>query len=343
MPTAFDTGRHTLILGRMPAASIAALTTAPRALRDGLRGQGSFDAAIRIASANPSDGFRLAANTTRRNASANGIAAIFTSPVDNQQAIGVISATQSHAFSKMAKSLTTNAQWQNLSGGVSRWDTRRMAMVQEARNPRFMPASQKSNLVDTDGLFAALEDFNLSAQDRFYGLKTTAASLFTDKREILFSRARMPKLSLPEYKTVSVSVKAPVRTKAPSIAPHRAASNALGAIPPLRLQRHAIPMRATEKPQFSMAYLKQNLAHKFETTRASLKRLGTKSTGQHRAMRIPSVKVPELKMPSLGAVKLESQSWNQAPLKSKGLLIGLVALMAFMLLGLAKPASSGRE
>ncbi|MEE9348232.1 MAG: hypothetical protein V3U82_08550 [Robiginitomaculum sp.] len=338
MPNGFNTGRHTLILGHVPSFSAASLTSAPRALRDGLRGQGSFDIVTRTASADSDKAFRLAANASRKSHGPNGIASIFTSPSDSQRAIGIISSTQSYGFAKMAKSLTTEKHWQNLSGSVSRWDTRHMAMVQAASSPRIAPTSDRpDSLVNTDALMAAIGEFNLSAQDRFYGLKTAATAYFEGKDEPLFARMKTPKLSAPTYQTVS----APAAIAAPSLAPRRLA---LSSAPALRMQRHSIPMQNAQKSQFSFAYLKQNLSQKFEATRLKLNSLSVKSMGtKPRAMNIPSVKMPEFKMPALGDATLNSQSWNAAPLKSKGLLIGLVTLMAFMLLGLARPASTGRE
>ena len=143
------TDQHVLLIEPFDQIDASVRTLAPRGLQSAWRGQptdGSnrLASAERFASLDGEEAVRLAARRLKASGrvGAGGVAAVF--PGQPGQLIGVISNTPGRSFSASIEPLATDAHWNGMSGGVSRWNERAVVMAQAA-----LPAPGIAGPMDT--------------------------------------------------------------------------------------------------------------------------------------------------------------------------------------------------
>ena len=166
--------QHTLVLGPLPRQISNTLTGAPRTLVDAMRGPGVYpkintsNTIASIASNEATGVFKLAANSSRAQARyVNGLAALYASKTDPSSAIGIITTARPEAYTQVVGRLTQDRVWSNLAGGVARWDSQSVLMIQSA-DPSFTQGSGKLDhpSVTTQGFKLALSQYSTSASRR---------------------------------------------------------------------------------------------------------------------------------------------------------------------------------
>lgn len=184
-----NSSKNVLVIG--PRASRTKLLSgAPRALTAALKGKVSSGALAlntggyeKFASADAAKTMQIYAAKKRAKTriGSGGVAAVYP---DGQRLIGVISNTPGRSFSSTAQDLIEGDQWNNLSGSVSRWNSKTVLMAQTA-----IPTPQLSIPTSTPELLpsfdlAWIEDHYLDATTRLADLKDTAdlkmASVWSD-------------------------------------------------------------------------------------------------------------------------------------------------------------------
>ncbi|MEP1230948.1 MAG: cellulose biosynthesis cyclic di-GMP-binding regulatory protein BcsB [Litorimonas sp.] len=188
--------KHVLWLGPSNQLPATLLQNAPRGLTDALRGRGFegdnlFSANIeQFASLDADASFKLAAQSlsTSRRIRQGGIAALYPSQISGGHIIGVITNTPGQSYVSSAQTLTQAAYWNEIKGGVSRWNNNSVLSVQSAQNvanydaPKENITSLKPNFhLNTsifDNSFNAAAQFTETLTGKFWdGIKGFGASI----------------------------------------------------------------------------------------------------------------------------------------------------------------------
>lgn len=329
-PGALAAGRNTVVLGPLPVSKQAVLASAPRALKDAMRGRMPANRTT-IATGNSNTAFELAArqSTVTTKTYGMGVAAVFAAP-DGHSAIGIFSAPRASDFSKLASSLTREPNWSNLSGGVARWNRDDVTLLQtsDTRLIRKMKSSSDAS----GALIAAIDDFNVAMQGRV----STGWNALMAMAPKTAGPKSMPKTA-PETAPKAYAETAPaLRVTAPKPRYQRAASAKAAAPMTAGLRGRsgpAVKAQYFQKPEntltaildwsrFDSTYFKANVAQKTSALFS---------------------KMPDLKGPNMTAPDFEFGKLTSENIKSKWMWILLVGIMAMMLLGLAAPASSNKN
>jgi len=191
---AADSGsKNVLVIGPNPART-GLLDDAPRSLGAALKGKSSTGSMVRnfgnyekFASADAAKTMQIYAAKSRAKSriGSGGVAAIFPS---GPRLIGVVSSTPGRSFSSVTQDLIEEDQWNNLSGSVSRWNSKTVLMAQTA-----IPTPQ-INLPDTTQTLlprfeiAWLEDSMQEALIKLGDLGDAASVKFADMRSSLEMR-----------------------------------------------------------------------------------------------------------------------------------------------------------
>ncbi len=135
----FATAAHDItarknIVAIVPSRDLSKALTlgAPQAFKDGLvRSTIPLSGEMKpvlVAGVNESAAFALAANSSQQRVQMGGLAAIYTTPAG--QNVIAFTAAPGVRFTSMADKLVRPAHWQQLSGSVTRWNSRRVLSVQ---------------------------------------------------------------------------------------------------------------------------------------------------------------------------------------------------------------------
>ncbi len=134
--------KHVLWLGPSNRLPSAVLGNAPRGLTDALRGRG-FEGQNLIsanieqyASLDTDSGFKVAAQriSKSRRIREGGIAALYPSQTSDKHITGVITNTPGHSYVSSINTLVQAPYWNEIEGGVARWNNQSVLMVQAAQN-----------------------------------------------------------------------------------------------------------------------------------------------------------------------------------------------------------------
>ncbi len=316
-PQNLDAQRHAFIIGPLPVSKAGVLSGAPRAFRNAMRGQVS-PGVVKTASNDGTSAFALAANQNSRTKSvaSGGIATIFAAQ-NTGTVVGVISTPRSGNFSKLAGALVQEPNWSNLSGSVASWDRKGVTLLQAAdTNITVKPAKIASPGGDLAG---AVKAFNVAVKDRFSGGLDFLASLKPSKAApVQAAKVAAPAITAPAAITVAApkTIAKPV-TVTPAVLRGRSDLKATSHINSAPAQDFSL-QSVLDWSGFDAQYFKTNVAHK---TKALLGKLP--ASGEN--------------------AKPEIKALLSGDLKSKGLLIFLVSVMALMLIGLAAPSSSNKN
>jgi len=332
-PSALSPERNALILGPLPGSKSAMLSGAPRALQDAVRGRISSKT-VKTASGNANQAFALAARQTPRayKAGGAGIAAVYAAN-DTANAVGIISAARSSEFNRLVGALIDEPNWSDLSGSVASWDKTGVTLLQAADSR--LIARQPKTASPVGALAQAVSDFNSAVSDRFSAGLTSLAALKPARDAAPVKTAEITPAVIRSAsvaaapKPVAIRVAAPVKIAAPTavavtpaILRGRSDMQIATAPPKAKSKAFALPS-VLDWSGFDADYFKANLAHKTQALFG---------------------KTPAVKSPAAGTnLKQDLQALLSGDVKSKGLLILLVSVMALMLLGLAAPTSSNKN
>jgi len=135
---AANTDNKNLLIIGPHAARTGLLDDAPRGLSAALKGKSSTGEMVRnfgdyekFAAADAAKTLQIYAAKTRtkNRIGSGGVAAIYP---DSQRLIGVFSSTPGRSFASVSQDLLKDDQWNNLSGSVSRWNSKTVLMAQTA-------------------------------------------------------------------------------------------------------------------------------------------------------------------------------------------------------------------
>ena len=295
---------------------------APQAFKDGLVRSTipltSELSPVLVAGVNEGAAFALAAKASQQRVQMGGLAAIYTTPAG--QNVVTFTAAPSVRFAAMADKLVRPAHWQQLSGSVTRWNSRRVLSVQAGGIQ--MPVISTANSARSFGL--NMPEFNMPS--------------------LALPEFEMPKFNLPEFKRPSwmsktspaaPAPKAPVMrdVKPISIAqalPKPALPTAVQktATPSLKLRGRAAPdlavaprSAATAKAgEFSWDYFTANVRSKARSLRNSTQRTISGNTNTQ-----------------------STAQWFTQALKTKTLWLFIAAALLVLGLATAVPSSSNRH
>lgn len=135
--TAPDTDAHILSIEPFGQLDASVKALAPRGLQTAWRGQKTggenrLASIERFASLDAEEAVRLAARRLRASGEvgAGGVAAVY--PGEPGQLLGVITNTPGRSFAGAIEPLASDAHWNGMSGGVTRWNDRSVVMAQAA-------------------------------------------------------------------------------------------------------------------------------------------------------------------------------------------------------------------
>lgn len=158
---AIETAKNILIIGPSSALNRSLQEGAPKGLKSALKGQ-ALNGTNNIASidrfAANSEATTLQLYAKRQAASgrirSGGVAALYPSPLSENNVMGVITNVPGRSFSSVASQLIKPQAWNNLEGSVARWDNSKVVMAQTAMAvPGFIGSAPK---------VSKLEGFKLS-------------------------------------------------------------------------------------------------------------------------------------------------------------------------------------
>jgi len=220
--SAIGTDKNILVIGPNSGLNGAILDSAPKGLTSALKGQSLNGSSIasteRFAASDEATTLRLYAE---RQAIAGrirkgGVAAIYPSPISENNVIGVITNVPGRSFASVADQLLKPHAWNNMEGSVARWDNSKLIMAQTAMTvPGFIAVTPKQttiggfNLPDINWPKFALPKFDKEAfefgevdmstvREKFENLKTG-----TKKSKIVTPRLKPETPAVPELRGTS--------------------------------------------------------------------------------------------------------------------------------------------
>ena len=290
---------------------------APKAFKDGLVRStiplSSEMSPVLVAGVNDGAAFALAAKASQQRVQMGGLAAIYTTPAG--QNVVTFTAAPSVRFAAMADKLVRPAHWQQLSGSVTRWNSRRVLSVQAGgiKMP-VMSAANSTRSFEFDGF-----EFNMPS------LEMPEFNMPEFKRPSWMSKPSpaapaRPAPVLRDVKPVSIAQALPKQTL-PKAAPKAAA-------PSLKLRGRSAPdMTIAPRPaatakagEFSWDYFTANVRSKARSLRNSTQRTISGNTNTQ-----------------------STAQWFTQALKTKTLWLFLAAALLVLGMATAVPSSSNRH
>lgn len=357
---AADSGsKNILVIGPNPART-GLLDAAPRSLGAALKGKSSTGSMVRnfgdyekFASADAAKTLQMYAAKTRAKSriGSGGVAAIFP---DGPRLIGVVSSTPGRSFASVTQDLLEGDQWNNLSGSVSRWNSKTVLMAQTALPtpqlnlpsttndvlPRFELAWLEDSL--QDGL-VKLADLGDMASEKFADIRSGVEIRLVETLPADTGRSKIAELSRPAPAGVPQPSKAASLNAAEPLYKTASAATQRPSLQAVLSEKLVAPLRGFSSPK-AMEKVDSRTPQWIKNLLAKVQ----KETSADTPAAVPSASAA----PSIAAIEntqlVESnpimQMLQRGDSKNSflGILMGLSLLMLVLMLGLIKPKPKKR-